>query len=173
VLPLDPPDDADEPDQRAGDLVADRLLALLAHRVLEAGDDVGLALVEHGGDVGGAAWPQVVLPPARERQRAAHELLEGQLGRDVRLVVGEPHLQPVGRLLRGLQRDREPGSAGVAVRLEEQVDGRVVGCGPVGHPDVRHDRRVLRVAAQLAEAEHPRREPAWRQRHAAPIPAAG
>jgi hypothetical protein len=114
----------------------------------------------------------VVLPPARERQRTAHELLEGQRGRDVGLVVGELHHRALGRLRRGLQREREPGGARLAVRLEQHVQA-LVGLAPEGHPDVRHDRRVLRIAAQLPEAEDPRREPAQLERHAAPIPAAG
>ncbi|NTW02713.1 MAG: Holliday junction resolvase RuvX, partial [Oscillochloris sp.] len=41
----------------------------------------------------------VLAPPARHRQHAAHELLELQRGRDVRLVVGELHLRPLAREL--------------------------------------------------------------------------
>ena len=58
------------------------------------------------------------------------------------------------------------------MRLEQEVDALVALGVAVGHPDVGHDRRVLRVAAQLALAEDPRRQLLELEPHA-PTPTAG
>ena len=116
--------------------------------------------------------PQLLAPPVRHRQRTAHELLEGQLGRDVRLVVGELHVRPRGGELVELERERQRGRARLAMGLEQEVEPVVAIGVAVGHPDVGHDRRVLRVAAQLALAEDPRRQLLELEPHA-PTPTAG
>ncbi len=156
-LPRDPADEPDEPDERARQLTAaDRPAALLAHRLLQPGDDLRAALGQHGRDRSRVRRPEVLLPPLRQRQHAAQHLLERQLGRDVRLVVGEADRRRIRRRVVGLE-DR-PGKRGgrrLGVRLEQQVD-RVVGLAAVLQPDVGHDRRVLREALELLGAEDPR-----------------
>ena len=89
-LPRDPADEPDEPDQRARQLArGGRPAALLAHRLLQAGDDLGAARLEDRGHRLGVARPQVLLPPVRQRQDAAQHLLERQPDGDVRAVVGQ------------------------------------------------------------------------------------
>ena len=71
-----------------------------------------------------------------------------------------------------LERERQRGRARLAMGLEQEVEPLVALGVAVGHPDVGHDRRVLRVAAQLALAEDPRRQLLELEPHA-PTPTAG
>ncbi len=157
LLPGDPPDQADEPDQRARQLVrVDGAAALLAHRLLEAADDVVATLAQHGGDGDRVRRPEVLLPPLRERQNAAQQLAEGQPDRDVRRVVGKLQRRGIGGAVVGVEHGlRELGGRRLGMRLEQEVD-----CRPrlaaVLQPDVGHDRRVLGEALELLGAEDPR-----------------
>jgi len=145
-LPHDPADEPHEPDQRARQLTGVRRPApLLAHRLLEAGDDLRPAGEDDGirrrlaraaarlvtGRAGRhAPGPELLLPPARQGQRAAQHLHERQLGGDVRAVVGQRDRRRIGRRVVGLeQRLRELGGRRRVVGLEQQVD-RGAGLAP-------------------------------------------
>ena len=160
TLPLDPAHEPDEPHERARDLVADGALALLAHRVLEPLDDlVADALSSTAATSVAPRRPEVLAPPLRGRERSTAISSKVSTRGDVGLVVGQLHLAPATRSPSGTifsARASCPalGARGGAARAAGR--GAPRGRRPRGHPDVRHHRRVLGEALELALSRRPR-----------------
>ena len=88
----------------------------------------------------------------RQRQHDLDELVEVELGDDVRLVVGDPRLvlplcARVVAAEAAAQLGRELGRARSDVRRQQQVEARLR-IEPEGDPHVRHHGRVLGEAPE-------------------------
>ena len=126
------------------------------------------ALVSTWADVVGAARPQVVAATspraAARRARAPRTSARRRRATGCRRAASPA----ASARHRCLSCSASASAAAPASRCGSSSRSmRLVGLAAVRHPDVGHDRRVLRVAAELAEAEDPRRELAQLEPHAA------